>query len=151
MALSEYKKQWNKENRDKVLEHQRQYRLRNREKLAQERAARSRAKREQETAYAREWRAKNPEKVKEITRRHRLKKNFGITLDDYERLLREQKGVCAICASPPRGRWTTLVVDHCHDGGGVRGLLCSSCNAAIGALGDSPDGLRKALAYLERC
>ena len=84
-----------------------------------------------------------------------LRHRYGISLAKYERLLAEQGGVCAVCKQPPlsantRAHWTVkLSVDHCHDGGHVRGLLCNDCNLAVG-YGKSPEVLRAAAQYLER-
>lgn len=74
-----------------------------------------------------------------------MRSRYGITLDDYERMLEEQDGGCAIC-----GRETDypLYVDHCHEGGRVRGLLCATCNSGIGKFLDDPDLLVAAAAYL---
>lgn len=77
-----------------------------------------------------------------------LKKKFGITMDDYERKLAEQGGVCQICKRAcPSGR--RLAVDHNHDTGAVRSLLCGPCNRGIGMFGEDPDRLRIAISYLE--
>ncbi len=80
----------------------------------------------------------------------KLKHKYGITVDQYDQLLAEQGGGCAICgvAGPEAARWGVLVVDHDHETGKVRGLLCSNCNCAIGLLGDSPELLTKAAGYL---
>lgn len=79
-------------------------------------------------------------------RRWRLAK-YGLTIEDYERLVEAQGGVCAICGKPaPREQ--RLVVDHCHLSGQVRGLLCSPCNRAIGQLGDTHEGVMRAANYL---
>ncbi|MBM4575291.1 hypothetical protein GS415_00700 [Rhodococcus hoagii] len=68
-------------------------------------------------------------------------------VSDYDALLEEQGGACAICHLPPAdGR--PLVVDHCHTSLEVRGLLCSQCNAAIGLLMDSPSVIDSAAAYV---
>lgn len=78
---------------------------------------------------------------------YRLKTKYGLTLDDYNRRLDEQNGTCAICdQSPDKGR---LVVDHSHVTGEVRGLLCNSCNLALGLARDNPELLRKMAAYLD--
>lgn len=82
-------------------------------------------------------------------RKHKLKKNYGISESQYNEMLELQNYSCACCkASEPggRGRWH---VDHCHVSGLVRGLLCHSCNIGIGHLGDSVDGVEKALIYLK--
>lgn len=85
---------------------------------------------------------------------HELKKDFGISLERYTEMLTAQKGVCAICEQPETairlGKIKMLAVDHHHGDVVVRGLLCSDCNLGIGKLGDSPDRLRAAAAYLER-
>lgn len=100
-------------------------------------------------AQDRSWRRRNPEKMKQINLRARLKKAFGMTEADYELLLEAQGGKCAICERPPRGP-RRLHVDHCHRTGVIRGLLCASCNPALGIMKDSPELLRKAAEYLER-
>jgi hypothetical protein len=83
-------------------------------------------------------------------RRCRLLAHFGITLDDYNSLLASQGGACAICRSnTPVGRSRRyFAVDHCHVTGRIRGLLCTTCNAGLGMLGDSIEGLQRALNYL---
>lgn len=74
-------------------------------------------------------------------------------MDDYNRMLKEQDGVCAICKSddpksPERvGYW---YVDHCHTTGKVRGLLCNSCNRGVGLLGDDISNLERAILYLSK-
>lgn len=69
---------------------------------------------------------------------------YGLTVEDYNRLLEAQQGGCALC-----GRTTLkLHIDHDHDTGQVRGLLCVNCNTALGKLGDTPAGLLRALSYL---
>ncbi|MEV4438521.1 endonuclease VII domain-containing protein [Streptomyces sp. NPDC049577] len=86
----------------------------------------------------------DPEKY----RRWRLKTEFGITAEDYDRWVAMQHGRCAICNGPPSGRWKRLHVDHCHQSGHVRGLLCQACNRGLGYLNDSPELLRRAARYL---
>lgn len=80
-----------------------------------------------------------------------LKAAYGLTRGEYEAMCDAQGGRCAICLevqeSTPRG---VLFVDHCHASGNVRGLLCESCNLAIGKLKDSPEVLRRAADYLEK-
>lgn len=82
-----------------------------------------------------EWqklrRIKNPQKIRNWQRIGRLRK-FGITQKEYEILLKKQKGVCAICGSKPDTRWQILAVDHDHNTGKVRGLLCMVCNTMLG-------------------
>jgi hypothetical protein len=71
---------------------------------------------------------------------------YGITEQDYDRMLDEQAGGCYICGGKPERR--ALDIDHDHETGKVRGLLCSNHNRAIGLLGDDPEMLLAAHAYL---
>ena len=80
--------------------------------------------------------------------RRRLKQ-YGLTIDEYERLIVQQNGVCAICRKREKQR-TRLSVDHNHETGVIRGLLCVRCNAGIGQFLDDPMLLRTAAVYLEK-
>lgn len=78
-----------------------------------------------------------------------LRRFYGINRADFDALCESQLGRCAICGCPRESALRgTLFVDHDHETGRVRGLLCYSCNTAIGALGDSAEGVRRALRYL---
>ena len=96
------------------------------------------------------WRREHPDRVAEINRRVDLKRKFGITLEQFDEMLEAQGGVCAICGSTPYNGYR-LAVDHDHDTGRVRGLLCASCNRGLGYLADDPVRLRRALEYLTAC
>ena len=76
-------------------------------------------------------------------------KKYGITVDQYRIMLEVQSGLCAICRRLPTRSRKLLCVDHCHETGRVRGLLCSACNTAIGLLGDSRERLLAAADYLK--
>lgn len=85
---------------------------------------------------------------REKQRVYRLKKNFGIDGDDYASLLTNQGGRCAICTGRPRSK--RLAVDHDHQTGEVRGLLCKRCNHdLLGSAKDTVEILLRAVAYLE--
>jgi len=101
--------------------------------------------------YLRNYRKKNPDKVKNID----LKRTHGITLEQYQLLLKQQDGVCAICKRPEfvlcsgTGKARYLAVDHNHSTGKIRALLCTNCNKAVGHLKDSPELAKACLEYLE--
>jgi hypothetical protein len=78
----------------------------------------------------------------------RIARIYGLSAAQYRRLLKAQKGVCAICKRPPRRR--ALCVDHCPVTKQVRRLLCDNCNTGLGLFGDDPVRLRAAAAYLVR-
>jgi len=90
----------------------------------------------------------NPEYNKNQT----LVRDFGITLDEYKKMLLEQNGVCAICGNPEtatyKGRLTHLCVDHNHKTLHLRGLLCADCNRGLGMFWEDIDVLEKAIKYL---
>ena len=75
---------------------------------------------------------------------------LGVTLEDYQRLLTAQGGVCAICGRPPREGGRRLDVDHDHRTGAVRGLLDHRCNRGLGYFGDDPRRLEAAARYLRK-
>ena len=80
-----------------------------------------------------------------ISRAQKLRR-FGLSIEDYDTIHRAQGGVCAICRRPQRGK--RLAVDHDHETGRVRGLLCASCNTGLGHFRDDPVLLYVAAAYL---
>ena len=71
---------------------------------------------------------------------------YGITQEEYDKILKSQNNCCAICKIE---FYKTPHIDHCHETKIVRGLLCSNCNSGIGLLGDDPRRLRAATQYLE--
>jgi hypothetical protein len=76
---------------------------------------------------------------------------YGITTAQFDDLLAAQGGKCAICGTSDwPGKGNRPHVDHCHTGGGVRGILCHFCNLGLGNFRDDPERLRRAIEYLER-
>ena len=96
--------------------------------------------------YDKRWYQENKEKSYEYT----LKKKYGITYAEYEKMLTEQKGLCAICGKTEPTENRRLAVDHCHRTGKVRSLLCGKCNKAIGLLDDDPELMKKAIEYMRK-
>lgn len=85
------------------------------------------------------------------SRRSHLKRTFGISLELYNEMLKNQNGVCAICKQfNTHGQHAVLAVDHCHDTGNIRGLLCYKCNTALGQFQDNINNLEKAISYLKQ-
>lgn len=97
-----------------------------------------------ETRRIREYRKLHPDVVKNAA----LKRKFGIDISTYERLLEEQNGACAVCKVEFSG--TVPNVDHNHTTKAVRGLLCMSCNIALGHVKDSVEILESAVEYLNK-
>lgn len=84
--------------------------------------------------------------VRQGTRRQHLRREYGISQEQFEELRAVQGSRCAIC----RRRRHDLHVDHNHRSGEIRGLLCGSCNRAIGLLRDDPDLAHRASVYLTK-
>ena len=126
--------------------------------------------RDQARADTKRYRERHPERAKALSRASQrkrylspegwiasrvwhLRRTFGITLEDYDEMLKAQGGVCAICrcqeTATRKGIPKHLAVDHDHDTGKIRGLLCQLCNQIIGRAKENKDRLKAALAYLE--
>ena len=88
----------------------------------------------------------NPER----TKNNDLKRLYGITLDEHTKMFEEQNGVCAICKGDGDGKWKKLCVDHDHETGKVRQLLCRNCNMVLGQVGDNINLLEEMIKYLQK-
>jgi Autographiviridae endonuclease VII len=92
------------------------------------------------------WRVSHPKNLYRVNRKKRLKEK-GLTEDGFNRMLKSQKGLCAICLNHPPSD-THLFVDHDHETGRVRGLLCQKCNTLLGMASDNSTVLMRAIQYL---
>jgi hypothetical protein len=99
------------------------------------------------------WRRNNPDSFWRSSRNRALKSKYGISLAEYTALKEEQGNCCAICGSmSPRNMGDekqSFSVDHNHETGKIRGLLCNNCNRGLGLLGDTPEAIIRVLRYLE--
>ena len=133
---------------EKLTRQQRHY-LKHQERLRQE-ARDKRAKNpEKYKGYVRNWKSKNPDRE-----RIRNLAQFGLTIEDYDAMYKAQGGVCAICKQPETsqrdGKVYRLAVDHDHNTGEVRGLLCFKCNSAMGSFEKRGVPIENVLKFLER-
>lgn len=126
---------WRKENPQKSAQHQKSWRSKNLEKAK---------------GASRSYHRRHQLKIKQLKRAARLR-GYGLTQEQYDGMLAQQKKCCAICGTKdPGGRWKRFQVDHCHTTNKVRGLLCVNCNRALGYLGDDPVRAERAARYLRR-
>lgn len=101
-----------------------------------------------------EWKKNNPEKVRLKNRKLQVLKTYGMNWESYVSLYNQAEGRCQICSAfvelAAKGKGTTKAacVDHCHETGEVRGILCRACNVGIGHLGDSKERIWNAYKYL---
>ena len=94
----------------------------------------------------RAWQAEHKDQMDD----RRYRRTYRMSKKDYDAMLDAQGGVCAICGRADDGSGHKLSVDHNHETGAVRGLLCHRCNASLGCLDDDPTRFRKAADYLDR-
>jgi len=117
---------WRHKNKDDIRRKRKNYRIANRERL-------------------KKWQKNYHRKNKDKTRAYWLLTKYGLTPDQFQKLLLKQKDCCGIC----REKFYKIPhIDHCHKIGKVRGLLCAHCNQGLGHFRDSKKCLRRALKYL---
>lgn len=132
----EHKKKYQKEyylkNKDRLLEYRKNFYEENKEVAIQR---------------SKTWAENNRRQRKHNV----LKSTYNITIDDFEKMLEEQDYKCYCCSIEHSELKNGLYVDHCHNTNKVRGLLCSTCNLAIGYAKDNVEILTNMIKYLERC
>ena len=131
-------KRWREENKEHISEYQKQWRKQNTAAVA-----------EYQQEYHAEYKSRDDVQFKIWMRS--LHKNYKITPSIFNEMWENQSGKCVICKQPmlPRGRKkSAATVDHNHETGKVRGLLCRGCNQGIGLLKDDPEVLQSAFEYL---
>jgi hypothetical protein len=146
----------------KQLQASREWKKRNKEKVAMYAALWREANPEYRKAKKAEWDANNVEHRKEYSKsfktknpdyfkRKHLQYCYGMPLEEYDRMAEHQNYCCAACgkhsSDTQRGR---LFVDHDHATGEIRALLCQHCNTALGMVDDNVDVLLSLVGYLEQ-
>lgn len=124
MSKKDYMKEYRDTNREAICANRRDYYAKNRIKILEQKKA----------LY-------KPDKTKD----QRLKREYGISLDDYNKLKEQQNNKCACC-----GEEKFLVIDHCHTHGNVRELLCNRCNTVVGMCEENIDIVLKIRDYIEK-
>jgi hypothetical protein len=136
-----YQIKWNDLNREKVKIYSKKYRNENKKEWLKRN---------------KDWRESHKEHLKNYRHEQDLVYNYNITREQYNQMLESQNGVCAICGKEETivdkriNRIILLAVDHDHQTGKVRGLLCSHCNKALGGFKDNTGLLNKAINYLNK-
>lgn len=110
------------------------------EKYRNDPVSRARTRAQQKEYYER---SKNSDRRRD----YELRRTCGITLALYNEMLEKQGGRCAICGCDPTKNGQRLAVDHCHEQGHIRGLLCTRCNLGIGYFDDDPQRSAAAAEY----
>jgi len=150
-----YQHKWYEDNRDELLDRQREYYGSNNERQRERRRKYREFNLDKERERHRKYREANAERIREYSRNHyesnyekyrerKLFRKYGLTSQEVRDLDKLQAGLCAIC-----GKRETLLVDHDHVTGRVRGLLCNPCNKMLGFAKDMPSTLRSGADYID--
>ncbi len=153
----EYNKEWYKNNKEKVKKYNEENaeKIKNRTKKYYQKPE----VKEKRRLNFKKWEEENTEHRKQYLKEYeqrpeakskRLERIFGITLFDYNEILKKQNNCCYICYKHKNEFNKRLAVDHDHKTGEVRGLLCMRCNSSLGGFEDNVDFLKRAIEYLRR-
>lgn len=129
-GLKEKKAEWYQANKESEIKRSKAYREANKEALKIARKERQQ---------------RDPAKLKAQRRKNDLKKKYNISPEDYDKMFKDQQGRCAICNSTST---KALHVDHNHETGKIRALLCYHCNVGLGHFKESLNLLDRAKEYL---
>lgn len=143
-AVRKKHKDWKATNPDKVKANRARYYAGNKEAINARRKARVASNPDKEKERAKEYRKRRPEVFKKTW----LKYQYGLTPAEREAMLAAQQYRCAICLSEDPNTKKGWHVDHCHDTGRVRGLLCRRCNVGLGHFKDDTALLEKVVQYI---
>ena len=136
---------WQSLNKEKVNKIKARYRAKNSEKLKLSGIAYSREHKDERNVYRKEWRKKKGKEEK-------LLYQYGLTLFDYNAILKKQKNKCGLCKSDfdfkVSNKLNYPCVDHDHENNKVRGIVCRRCNSGLGGFKDSPSLVKKAFKWL---
>jgi hypothetical protein len=134
-----YTRVWRSENKEHIEEITRDWRARNKPQIVERN---------------KEYYEFNKERLLNWSRKHAFLKKYGLTLEQHAEMVKQQSGKCLICDTQPNpmlgNKKKGLHVDHCHETGKIRGLLCHNCNCAIGLLNDDAGNVRRLLEYIEK-
>lgn len=136
-------KNWHKENKEHVKDYLKS-KASTKNKQRNKKYAKDKVYREKVKANVREYNRTHPNK-----KREQHLKEYGLTIDEYNKIMELQNNSCAICKEPFINSKHTHV-DHDHNKNTVRGILCGSCNLGLGKFYDSPVYLLSAIEYLRR-
>jgi hypothetical protein len=144
----ENSRKWRLNNPEEAKKRRKENYLKNKEKILQQGKDYYNNNKEKYRLKHKKWNEANPNKRRE----YQLAK-YGLTLQDYEKMFEQQKGLCYTCHNPEtkmsNGKVIKLSVDHNHTTGKVRKLLCYSCNLTIGKIQENIETLKNFIKYLE--
>lgn len=130
-----YDIEYREKNREKIVQKGKKYRSENYEMLKIKKAADFQ---------------KNKQRYQDNWKKHVLRYRYGITVDQYNKILKDQGGVCKICKKVRlSAQQKRMGVDHCHETDKIRGILCDWCNMGISKFADNVELMQEAIKYLQ--
>ena len=142
-------KERNAAHSEEKKEYDKKYYIANKEKMDEQSKQYNATHKEEKSEYNKGYCKANVEKLQKHRKIYKLKSKYDITVEQYNFLLNKQNGCCNICKRYHTEFKQSLAVDHDHDTGIVRGLLCRQCNQALGTYNDSIDVLLNAIEHLK--
>lgn len=133
---------------NQALEAQKTYYQRHKEKIKEKKRLFQLENPDKRYLANKKYQEQNKEKIRFWLKKSRLKRMYGITIEDYDCIFNKQQGKCACCGILNENLTKELSVDHCHETGKIRGLLCHNCNTALGLIKDNVDVLKQMLIYI---
>lgn len=127
------------------------YRFKNRDKMNKNRKEWGINNRPKVNANVRKYRTKHIAYDKQRKESYWLKWKYGITVDQKSKMIFDQNGRCGCCGELFENEAKKIAVDHCHDTGTIRKILCNKCNFAIGLIDESVEKAQKILEYIKYC
>jgi len=144
MNKSEYTKRYRQKHPERAKAYMKKYREEHPEKFRAWKKKDREIHKDVISERTQKWRQANPDKMNG----QRLRQRYSLSKADYEKLVKAQNGICAICGKEPNGH--RLFIDHDHKTGNMRGLLCRNCNFALELFEDDSKRLLSAINYLRR-
>ena len=141
-------KAWRDNNKERVKETDKEYRSKTKQHQKERRKKHREENKEATAASRRRYRENNPEKVAIAD----IRRRYFLSEDSAKELYERSMGTCDSCGDewdPEKYKNRRFCVDHDHDTGAIRGILCMPCNAALGLLKDDKEVVRKLLSYIE--
>lgn len=156
---NEYNKQYRLENKEKIKQQQQEYNKNNKEKIKEYYENNKESIKQKSKEYynknkkkisksGKKYRLENKEKIKQRDWKYNLKK-YNLTENEYYEILNNQNGCCKICKTNQIDLNTPLHIDHSHETGKIRGLLCNKCNQGLGLFNDDILLLTESIKYLQ--
>lgn len=137
--------------RNMSREERKAYFKKNYEEHREERRAKQRIYYQEHRLEIIEYNKRRYKEYKPVKRAGDVRRRYGLSLQDYNRMMEDQKGRCAICGElPTKGKGNTLHVDHNHKTGKIRQLLCHNCNLSIGYAKENTEILQSMIEYLNK-